>query len=224
MVALFLVAASVGLSNFAAAVSLGVAGVDARTRLRVGLIFGAFESGMPVVGLFLGSHLARRLGEASQWLGGALLIAIGLYAVIGPLVLVRRRAGRRPPGGDTDADSAADTAAAVDGSAGSDPAAGAASPPRPNRGQLVRLLVSGLALSLDNLVIGFALGTYQIGIVAGAFIIGLVSVALSLLGLEIGARIGQWTRRSGWRNLHGDQVGGVILISVGVAIAAGALT
>lgn len=218
MVALLLVAASVGLSNFAAAVSLGVSGVDARTRLRVGLIFGAFESGMPVVGLFLGSHLARRLGEASQWLGGALLIAIGLYAVIGPVVLVRRRAGRRPPAGGTDADSAA----AADGSAGSEPGAGAADPPGAGRGQLVRLLVSGLALSLDNLVIGFALGTYQIGIVAGAVIIGLVSVALSLLGLEIGARIGQWT--SGWRNLHGDQVGGVILISVGVAIAAGALT
>jgi putative Mn2+ efflux pump MntP len=218
MVALLLVAASVGLSNFAAAVSLGVSGVDARTRLRVGLIFGAFESGMPVVGLVLGSHLARRLGEASQWLGGALLIAIGLYAVIGPAIMVRRRAGRRAP----DSDTAGDTAVAAGGSAGPAASAGAAGPPGASRGQLVRLLISGLALSLDNLVIGFALGTYQIGIVAGAFIIGLVSVALSLIGLEIGARIGQWT--SGWRNLHGDQVGGVILISVGVAIAAGALT
>ena len=131
------------------------------------------------------------------------------------------RAGRQPPGRDTDADTAAGTAAGADGS---ERGAGTASTPRANRGQLVRLLVSGLALSLDNLVIGFALGTYQIGIVAGAIIIGLVSVALSLLGLEIGARIGQWTQRSGWRSLHGDQVGGVILISVGVAIAAGALT
>jgi putative Mn2+ efflux pump MntP len=222
MVALFLVAASVGLSNFAAAVSLGVAGVDARTRLRVGLVFGAFESGMPVVGLFIGSHLARQLGEASQWLGGALLIAIGLYAIIGPVVLARRRAGKRMPDGDPAPD--ADAAAAADPDAGPERGQGAAQAPQAGRGQLVRLLLSGLALSLDNLVIGFALGTYQVGIVTGAIIIGVVSVALSLLGLEIGARIGRWTRRANWQSLRGDQLGGVILISVGVAIAAGALT
>lgn len=221
MVALFLVATSVGLSNFAAAVSLGVAGVDARTRLRVGLVFGAFESGMPVVGLFIGSHLARQLGEGSQWLGGALLIAIGLYAIIGPVVLARRRAGKRTPDGDQASDAGA-AAAAADG--GPERGPGAAQAPQAGRGQLVRLLLSGLALSLDNLVIGFALGTYQVGIVTGAIIIGVVSVALSLLGLEIGARIGRWTRRANWQSLRGDQLGGVILISVGVAIAAGALT
>lgn len=58
MLALLLVAASVGLSNFAAAIAIGVTGVDAGTRLRVGLIFGAFESGMPVLGLLLGEQAA----------------------------------------------------------------------------------------------------------------------------------------------------------------------
>jgi manganese efflux pump family protein len=198
MVALLLVAASVGLSNFAAAVSLGVQGVDARTRLRVGLVFGAFESGMPVVGLLIGSHLARQLGAASRWLGAALLIGIGLYTVAGSM-----RPGRRQA---------------------EDPARPTPAAPRAGRGELPRLLVSGLALSLDNLVIGFALGTYQVGIVAGAVIIGLVSVALSLLGLEVGAHLGRMTRRRDWQSRRGDQVGGIILITVGVAIAAGALT
>jgi manganese efflux pump family protein len=41
MLAVLLVAASLGLSNFAAAVAIGVSGVDARTRLRVGLVFRA---------------------------------------------------------------------------------------------------------------------------------------------------------------------------------------
>ena len=58
MLALLLVAASVGMSNFAAAIAIGVSGVDARTRLRVGLVFGVFESGMPVLGLLLGAQVA----------------------------------------------------------------------------------------------------------------------------------------------------------------------
>jgi putative Mn2+ efflux pump MntP len=81
----------------------------------------------------------------------------------------------------------------------------------------VRLLLSGLALSLDNLVVGFALGTYQIAILLGAIVIGAVSVSLSLIGLELGARLG------GWAGHRSDQLGGIILIGVGAAVAAGAL-
>ena len=82
MLALLLVALSLGLSNFAAAVGIGVAGVDAGTRLRVGLIFGLFEAGMPLLGLLLGHSLARTLGHAAHWIGAALLIATGIYAVV----------------------------------------------------------------------------------------------------------------------------------------------
>ena len=57
MVALLLVAVFLGLSNFAAAVGIGVAGVDAGTRLRVGAVFGLFEAGMPILGLLLGHGL-----------------------------------------------------------------------------------------------------------------------------------------------------------------------
>ena len=184
VLALLFVAASVGLSNFAAAISIGVSGVDARTRLRVGLVFGAFESGMPIVGLLIGDQFAAGLGQAGRWVGAGLLIAVGAYGLTESL----RSRGK-------------ETAGAVS------PAAGTG-----------RLLLSGLALSLDNLVVGFALGTYQTSILVGALVIGSVSVALSLAGLELGARIG---RRAGQR---GEQVGGLILISVGVAIAAGALS
>jgi putative Mn2+ efflux pump MntP len=206
MLALLLVAASVGMSNFAAAVSLGVAGVDARTRLRVGLVFGAFESGMPVVGLLIGDHVATQLGHASRWIGGALLIGVGLYAILSSLRA--RTTGAKPP-----LEAAINTSAINTGAAG----ATAGRPGRGFAGNTVRLLISGLALSLDNLVVGFALGTYQIGILVGAIVIGAVSVALSLVGLEIGARLGSWAGR------RGDQLGGLILVAVGAAVASGAL-
>src|SRR5262249_54050584 len=82
VLALLLVALSLGLSNFAAAVGIGVSGVDARTRLRVGVIFGLFETGMPIVGLLLGRSLASTLGHAAHWAGAVLLVATGLYAVV----------------------------------------------------------------------------------------------------------------------------------------------
>ncbi len=185
MVALLLVAVSLGLSNFAASVGIGVSGVDARARLRVGIIFGIFETAMPILGLLAGRGLAGTLGRAAHWTGAALLIATGAYALIQAVRSQRGRPGR-------------------------DPAAGTGQPIR-------RLLVTGLALSIDNLAVGFALGTYQVGLVAAAVVIGAVSVAMSLIGLELGRYLGD---RAGDR---GEIVGGLVLIGVGVAIAAGLL-
>ncbi len=80
-----------------------------------------------------------------------------------------------------------------------------------------RLVLIGIALSIDNLVIGFALGAYHVNIVVAAVIIAVISVALSLLGLEVGRRLGD---RLGER---AELVGGVVLILVGLAIATGLL-
>ena len=79
------------------------------------------------------------------------------------------------------------------------------------------MLVTGAALSIDNLAVGFALGTFQVNIAVAAVVIGAVSITMSLLGLELGSRLGT---RTGDR---GELVGGVVLIGVGAAIAAGVL-
>jgi putative Mn2+ efflux pump MntP len=182
LVPLLLVAVSVGLDNFAASVGIGISGVDARTRLRVGAIFGAFETGMPLVGLLLGRVLASALGHAAQWTGAALLVAAGFYAVVQAI----RGAGDETP--------------AIPASQ------------RPGR-----LLVVGVALSIDNLAVGFALGTFHVNLAVAAAVIGAVSIGMSLLGLELGSRLGA---RAGDR---GELVGGLVLIGVGVAVATGVL-
>ena len=183
MVALLLVAVFLGLSNFAASVGIGVAGIDARTRLRVGVTFGLFETGMPIVGLLLGHSLATALGPAAHWIGAGLLIATGLYALV--------------------------QAAAARGARAADDQAARVGP-----GQL---LITGLALSIDNLAVGFALGTYHLNVTVAAIVIGAVSVAMSLLGLELGSRIGS---RAADR---GELIGGAVLIAVGIALAAGVI-
>ena len=91
MLALLLLAAALGLDNLAAALGIGVGGVRGATRVRVAVVFGLFEAGMPVLGLVLGHRLADSLGLAARWLGGAVLIAFGVYG----LIHARREAGRR---------------------------------------------------------------------------------------------------------------------------------
>lgn len=201
MLVLLLVAVSLGLSNFAAAVGIGIAGVDGRTRLRVGLIFGLFEAGMPAVGLLIGRGLATAAGHDSRWPGAALLIAAGGYALV-RVLRERWRTGRPAAPSRSSADGAAGTAGAAAGAVW--------------RKRTGTLLLSGLALSIDNLAVGFALGTYHVGLAVGAGVIGSVSVAMSLAGLELGARIGRRAARSG------ELIGGFALIAAGVVIAASA--
>jgi manganese efflux pump family protein len=201
VLALLLLAVAVGLSNAAAAIGIGVSGIRGRTRVRVAVIFGLFEAGMPLVGLALGDSLATSLGEAARVLGGVALIAIGVVS----LILARRGAVH-----------------AAHADAGADPAP---SGPRRSWG-LGRVVVSGLALSADNLAAGFALGAFHTSLPVAAAVFGGVSVAMSLAGLEIGARVGQWTRqRPGPRgDKLGDRLGGALLILVGIAVAAGVFT
>jgi len=52
-----------------------------RTRLRVGLVFGAFGAGLPIVGLPPDHGLASALGGAAHWTGEGLLITTGLYGL-----------------------------------------------------------------------------------------------------------------------------------------------
>jgi manganese efflux pump family protein len=174
---LALVAIGLGLSNFAASIGIGLSGVDAKMRLRVGLVFGVFEAAMPVLGLLLGHRVAHTIGTAGEYVGGGLLIAAGVFTVI----QARKRGPRRVP----------------------------------VTGNVTTLIATGAALSIDNLVVGFALGTQTVPIAVTAAVIAVVSVAMSLVGLELGDRLGGVVEK--WS----QEIGGAVLILVGAAIAAG---
>jgi manganese efflux pump family protein len=180
MLGLLLVAAAVGLSNFAASIGIGLSGVNAGVRIRVAVIFGVFEAVMPIVGLVIGHRLAASFGSAASYIGGGLLIAIGIYSV----VQARWHRSRNVP---------------VPTGTG-------------------RLIASGAALSIDNLVVGFALGTYKVSVVLAAVVIAVVSVGMSLIGLELGHRLGAVVES------RSAEIGGGVLVVVGAVIAAGVLS
>jgi putative Mn2+ efflux pump MntP len=196
MLALLLLAVALGLSNFAAAIGIGVSGVRGRDRVRIAVVFGVFEAGMPVLGVVLGQGLASSLGHVARWLGGAALIVIGVTG----LVLARR--GSRPAGGPAGEDEPGR------------PPAGEGAPGRPSW-RLGRVMASGLALSADNLAAGFALGAYHTGLAVAATVFGVVSVVMSLAGLELGAALGAGASD------RCELVASVMLIAVGSAVAAG---
>lgn len=78
MLALFLVAISIGLDNFGAATAIGVSGVDRKLRLRTALVFGVFEAVLPLLRLLLGRSAASSLGSETKVVAGSVLCVVGL--------------------------------------------------------------------------------------------------------------------------------------------------
>jgi len=178
LLSLLLVSLSVGLSNFAGAIGIGLSGIDTKTRIRVGLAFGFFEAVMPLIGLLIGQAAAGYIGHnLTKYVAGGILFLTGAYTIWQGWGLEKKE--------------------------------------QPHASH--SLIVTAMALSIDNLAVGFALAVYHIQIVLAAVTMGVISVAMSLAGLELGHRLGK--RVEGWS----EEIGGSVLILVGIAIALGLL-
>ena len=175
---ILLVSISLGLSNFAAAIAIGISGTDNKTRIKTVMVFGLFEAVMPLIGLLIGQRLAGLIGGISNYIGAGLLILTGANTTWQSI--------KKHPTKETKLEEP--------------------------KIQFKQLLFLGFALSIDNLVIGFALSLHHVPIVFTAGIIAITSVSMSLLGLELGQRLGekfeQWS----------ETIGGVILLLVGLAV------
>ncbi len=71
------------LDTFAVAAALGMVGVAPVRRREITLLFTAFEAGMPLIGLALGAPLGSSIGSAADYLAVGILIAFGLYTLLG---------------------------------------------------------------------------------------------------------------------------------------------
>ena len=180
MLTLILAALAVGLGNFGASIGIGLSGVAPSTRIRVSLVFGVFEAGMPLIGLLAGRDVAHTLGDAARYAGGALLVAIGAWQLI-QTARLSKKGVRAPPIGTS------------------------------------RLILTALALSMDNLVVGFGLGVEHVSVVAALAVFAAVSVVLSLLGLEFGRRFAAVVE------VGSQYLAGIVLVAVGILVAVGEL-
>lgn len=71
-----------GLDTFAVAAALGAVGVVPARRMRIALLFTAFEAAMPLIGLAVGAPLGRSIGASADYLAVGILIAFGLYTLL----------------------------------------------------------------------------------------------------------------------------------------------
>jgi putative Mn2+ efflux pump MntP len=91
-----------GLDTFAVAAALGMLGTTPATRLRVSILFPAFEAAMPLIGVALGAPLGHAIGGSADYIAIGVLFAFGLYTLLGSEAreerAVARLAQARGPG------------------------------------------------------------------------------------------------------------------------------
>ena len=66
------------LDTFALAAALGMAGLEKRDRMRVTLVFTAFEAGMPIVGILVGRGVGALIGQWAGYGGIVFLVIAGV--------------------------------------------------------------------------------------------------------------------------------------------------
>lgn len=71
----------------------------------------------------------------------------------------------------------------------------------------MRLLVLAVALSLDNLTVGFGLGMLHVSLGISALVFGAISLLMTLCGLEIGRWLGRAVKFSA------EMLTGIVLIA-----------
>jgi len=94
----FFIAFGLALDAFAVAVSSGIVAPHVRFRhaLKVGIFFGIFQGGMPVIGWATGSLFRNVISGIDHWVSFVLLCFVGLHMVYESLKRGSQRSGVNP--------------------------------------------------------------------------------------------------------------------------------
>lgn len=71
-----------GIDTFAVCCALGIAGVPPGRRVRISGLMVAFEAGMPLIGLAIGTPLGHAIGDAATYVAIAVLAIFGLHTLL----------------------------------------------------------------------------------------------------------------------------------------------
>lgn len=163
-----LVLLAVGLSMDAFAVSickgLGMKKINLKVTVVLGLFFGSFQAGMPVIGWALGSQFMGIIGPIDHW------IAFILLAFIGGKMLWEAFTEDE----DEDEDEGEDEGDGKDA----------------EKIDLGEYLILAIATSIDALAVGISFAALSVDIMPAVSLIGITTFIFSVAGVAIGHTFG----------------------------------
>lgn len=179
-------------------------------QLRTALMFAVFEATMPILGVIAGEAAAALVGAKARVAGTVVLALVGLYSLLkrddpGAAEQAGSQPGEDPLPLDLPRRDGASTLSqgSVQGPLRN----------RQTRRNRMNTVILAVALSLDNLTVGFGLGMFHVPLALAALVFGIVSLVMTMLGLEIGRYLGAKV------TLSADKLSGVVLLlTAGVMI------
>lgn len=196
-----MIGVGLAMDAFAAAICKGLSlrRLSVRSMVLVGVCFGSFQAGMPMIGYLLGRQFEETIAQVDHWAAFAMLSFIG-----GKMILD----GMRP-------DYNEELTGRSMGKAGrsmrrADRSAGQGSS---QEGLAVReLLTLAVATSIDAMAVGISFAFLKVEILPAAGIIGLITLVLASSGVKLGYHFGATYKEKA------TLAGGLILILMGMRI------
>ena len=83
LVELFILAVGLSMDAFAVAICKGLSmkRLNKKHAVIIGLYFGGFQAGMPLIGYFLGYHFKEAITSVDHWIAFVLLVIIGINMI-----------------------------------------------------------------------------------------------------------------------------------------------
>ena len=163
LIELFILAVGLSMDAFAVAICKGLSlrKVSLKECTKVGLYFGGFQAGMPLIGYFLGVQFKDYITSIDHWIAFILLSFIGINMI------------REAMDKDED-ESIVNLAEAAVGEE------------EVNELGFKNMVMLAIATSIDALAVGVTFAFLQVDIVPAVLFIGIVTFALSAIGVKIG--------------------------------------
>ena len=163
LIELFILAVGLSMDAFAVAICKGLSlrKVSLKECTKVGLYFGGFQAGMPLIGYFLGVQFKDYITSIDHWIAFILLSFIGINMI------------REAMDKDED-ESIVNLAEAAVGEE------------EVNELGFKNMVMLAIATSIDALAVGVTFAFLQVDIVPAVSFIGIVTFVLSAIGVKIG--------------------------------------
>lgn len=195
---LFLLAVGLSMDAFAVAICAGLTmtKMSLKKSAVIGLYFGVFQAGMPIIGYAAATIFADKIISFDHWIALALLVFLGVKMI----------AGSFKKEGCSDRNCPNELCADRECPGGVKPVKTEISV-KPKH-----MLPLAVATSIDAMAVGVSFAFLKVSIVPAVSFIGVTTLALSMAGVKIGNAFGMKFKSKA------EFAGGVILALIGIKI------